>query len=297
MAIPDAQLETWEKLGSVTQSRNTYATIKGALEDKASPFSGRKFTVFLQGSYGNDTNVYRDSDVDVVIRLDSAFNHDLTRLDDQQRANFKGSHNDSDYGIPQFKADVTRWLVEKYGAAVHAGSKALTITGDGNRRDADVLPCISYRRYISFTDLSNQRYEEGILFRTTDGTHIVNYPKQHSANLTAKHQETAGWLKPMVRIVKNMRNRMLDNGLIEDGLAPSYYLEGLFYNIPAEYFAGSYSDAFVKTINWVINADRGKLVCANRQTFLIQDGSPVAWSPGDCTKFLNTLCAFWNNWK
>ena len=28
---------------------------------------------FLQGSYGNDTNVYADSDVDIVMKLDAIF--------------------------------------------------------------------------------------------------------------------------------------------------------------------------------------------------------------------------------
>lgn len=31
------------------------------------------FKVFLQGSYGNDTNIYAESDVDIAIRLDNCF--------------------------------------------------------------------------------------------------------------------------------------------------------------------------------------------------------------------------------
>ena len=63
-------------------------------------------------------------------------------------------------------------------------------------------------------------------------TSPVNYPKQHSDNLTQKHQETGQWLKPTIRIFKNMRTRMWQIGIIGDGVAPSYYIEGLLYNVP-----------------------------------------------------------------
>src|SRR5690606_967984 len=70
MPIPESQLETWSHQGSITQSSSTYNTIKSVLEDSATPYAGRNFKVFLQGSYGNDTNIYAESDVDIVIRLD-----------------------------------------------------------------------------------------------------------------------------------------------------------------------------------------------------------------------------------
>jgi len=67
MPIPESQLETWSKPGSVAQSRDTYATIKRALENTNATYASRNFEVFLQGSYGNDTNIFAESDVDVVM--------------------------------------------------------------------------------------------------------------------------------------------------------------------------------------------------------------------------------------
>jgi hypothetical protein len=64
MAIPESQLTTWSSQGSITQSANTYATIKLALESGDTTYAGKSYEIFLQGSYGNDTNVYADSDVD-----------------------------------------------------------------------------------------------------------------------------------------------------------------------------------------------------------------------------------------
>ena len=86
MPIPESQLERWSHQGSVTQSRNTYNSIKNVLEANSTPYSGKSFKVFLQGSYGNDTNIYAESDVDIVIRLDDCFYSDLDDLSEDEKA-------------------------------------------------------------------------------------------------------------------------------------------------------------------------------------------------------------------
>ena len=63
MAIAETQLHTWSHQGAVAQSRDTYATIRRALESDRTAYHGNDFKSFLQGSYGNDTNVYAESDV------------------------------------------------------------------------------------------------------------------------------------------------------------------------------------------------------------------------------------------
>jgi hypothetical protein len=52
----------------------------GLKNDSTSPYYPKDFKIFLQGSYKNDTNVYGDSDVDVVIRLDEIYYTDLDQL-------------------------------------------------------------------------------------------------------------------------------------------------------------------------------------------------------------------------
>ena len=61
------------QIGAQVTSKETYATVKLALESTYAGYADKKYNVFLQGSYGNDTNIYKESDVDVVIRLDSIF--------------------------------------------------------------------------------------------------------------------------------------------------------------------------------------------------------------------------------
>ena len=41
---------------------------------------------------------------------------------------------------------------------------------------------------------------------------------------------------------------MIEAKIIEDGLAPSYFIEGLMYNAPAEYFGGSNQANFIDVL-------------------------------------------------
>ncbi|MBX2888156.1 MAG: hypothetical protein KF829_05845 [Ferruginibacter sp.] len=67
MAISEAQLGTWSHQGSITNSANTGNSVKNAIASYKGFPEEVKFKVYLQGSYKNDTNVYEESDVDVVV--------------------------------------------------------------------------------------------------------------------------------------------------------------------------------------------------------------------------------------
>jgi hypothetical protein len=295
MAILESQLDTWSKTGASAQSRDTYASVKGVLEDTNSPYYPKTFVTRLQGSYANDTNVYRDSDVDVLIRLDSTFYHDAPTLPaDQQQLFEKTYPGVASYGLPQFKVQVADWLRTKYGSTVKVGSKAIFIPGNGTRRDCDVLPCARFKYYYRFTT-AGESFADGICFWLKDGTRVVNFPVQHSDNCTNKHQATSQWFKPTVRIYKNMRNCLVDRNLLKDGVAPSYFIEGMLWNVPVDKFGTSWEDTFVNTFNFLSAADRSSFKCANAIHPLLGT-SPVNWKADDCATFLNTLKILWNNW-
>jgi len=271
MPISESQLDTWSHQGSVPGSAATCEAIRNVLYACDSPFYSKLFTVFLQGSYGNDTNVYRDSDVDVVIRLDGTYYYDTTSLTEGAKASFAKSTTAATYGYDEFKADVLSWLQKKFGGAVVPGTKAIYIKGEGRRRDADVLVCAKYRRYRSDSNGNDENYDEGIAFFHTNGTRIYNFPTQHSDNCTTKHQGSSSWFKPTVRIYKNIRNRMVDENVIQQGIAPSYFVEGMLWNAPNSTYGTSYGNTFVATLNWLKVADKAKLVCANDLVYLVRD--------------------------
>src|SRR5206468_3663591 len=118
---------------------------------------------------------------------------------------FNKAYSDASYTLSEFKRDVIEQLTKKYGLMVGMGTKAVPITGTASRRDADVLVAAQHRRYYAFTSMLDQRYADGIYFFASNGTRIINFPKQHTENCTTKHQGTGQWFKPMVRVLKNMR--------------------------------------------------------------------------------------------
>jgi hypothetical protein len=90
-----------------------------------------------------------------------------------------------------------------------------------------------------------------------------------------------------------MRNCMVEKGYLKDGIAPSYFLEGLLYNVPSSEFGTSYEDTIVNSINWILKADRSKFVCANGLYFLCHPTSPVTWRSEHLQTYLDALVKFW----
>ena len=157
------------------------------------------------------------------------------------------------------------------GTDVSAGDKAIAVTANGSRRNADVIAVIQFRRYCRFKGIRDQSYSEGICFYSKEGDRIANYPRQHSANLTYKHQESSISLKPMVRILKNLRGKLMDDNLIKKDIAPSYYLESMLYNVPSGEYRSTYQDSFDSALRWIQeSADKSNLVCANEQYYLLR---------------------------
>lgn len=296
MAISEEQLATWAQIGAQVTSRDTYATVRRALVAENTGYHDKRYTVFLQGSYGNDTNIWKESDVDVVIRLDSVFTYDLGSLPPDQQHAFRAVHPDATYTQNEYRADVLMALRRSFGSAVAAGSKAVSIRASGNRRKADVLVATLHRKYWRYGGHADASYVDGISFHKGDGTRVANFPRQHRENLVAKNQTTNEWFKHIVRIFKNARQRLIDEGYIDDGCAPSYYIEGLLYNVPTHCFGNTYQDSVVACVNWLYEADRSALLCANQQYPLLDGDADVTWRSLNCKAFLDALIELWKRW-
>jgi hypothetical protein len=57
----------------------------------------------------------------------------------------------------------------------------------------------------------------------------------------------------------------------------------------------SYADTFVNSLNWLLETDRSKLVCAHMQRYLLGN-SNVQWNSTKCDQFLNALVKLWEEW-
>ena len=88
----------------------------------------------------------------------------------------------------------------------------------------------------------------------------------------------------------------MNDGIIDKTIAPSYFLEGLLYNVPDEKFGGSYQDTLVSCINWIREADRSKFVCANEQ-FILFGTWPETWPVAHYDQFMNAFVDYWKDWS
>jgi hypothetical protein len=284
MPISEKQLEVWSHIGSINQSSLTYNNVKDYLIAALPSFVIQNYTIFLQGSYANDTNIYAESDVDVVVQRNDHFYHERNAY----VARYAPIPSSIDH-----KNEILNILTKKFGGFVSVGDKAISISPYSGYRKVDVIPAYQYRNYYRFNNFS-EGYDEGISFFKNDGSQIVNYPRQHSQNLTRKHQATNGWFKPIIRIFKNLNAKLVDNRMLAQGTAPSYFIEGLLYNVANEHFKYSYQDCFCNIINWIQTAERDKFICANEQYYLLQDGFSITWQKENCKKFITSVIEFWN---
>jgi len=250
--------------------------------------SSFKYDIYLQGSYKNSTNISKSSDVDIVIELTSVYYPDLELLNEGQKSKYNSSRNSSNYKFAHFKSEVQKALVKEFGGKViHRADKGIKFLEHDNYCNADVIPCFTHKQFTMFESYSNSRINEGIEFITDSGTTIINYPHQHYNSLTTKSQSTSGKYKETVRMFKTLKEELIANQKINDGVAKSYYIENLLFNLHDDYFKGTYSERFKKILNKLVKDYNDSLVgnymCANNFQKLI---SSDTWSKNLLRQFL-----------
>jgi len=288
MGIPEPQLETWSHQGAVTTAKATHESIRNALDSYKWP-NGVDFEVYLQGSYKNDTNIRGNMDVDLVVQLNSSFYSNLS----EEQKRYLGL-SPASYGWNDFRSDVLSALKGYYGSlTITEGNKSIKVTAASGRLPADVVVCAQYREYRS---LNSYDYVEGMTFWTrNESRQVINYPKIHYDNGVKKHQNTNNQYKPTVRMFKNIRDYLEEKNYISKDLAPSYFLECLFYNVPNSNFYGRYQEVFCNIVNWLNNANLEDTVCQNGQLKLFGNTSEQ-WSVDNAKRLIQKLIELWNNW-
>ena len=202
MPIPESQLQTWSHQGAAQAAETTYRSIRTALEAYQWP-PDISYDLYLQGSYRNSTNIRGDSDVDIVLELESTFHLDVDTLSISQQQEVRDSYPGADYRWTAFREDTLQALREYYGSQfVRPGNKAINVTSSSGRLDADIVVCLTERHYTSTT-----RWDPGIVFWTTrDNRRIINFPKLHYDHGVAKSGLTHQRFKKTVRHVQEREN-------------------------------------------------------------------------------------------
>lgn len=237
-AFNEQALDTWRKPPSENEEQkisNAITMIKDAVKahDK---LKDKNIEFFIQGSYGNNTNVKLDSDIDVsVVLKDTVF------------CQYREGASNKDYGFTDsattysdYKSWVIEAMIKKLGnEQIIAGNKSIQIKSNSYHVHADVVPAFQFRNYRYEKNNNPNDFYEGIKFISSEGKEIINYPKRHIANGIAKNDNTLRRYKRTVRLFKRIRNKMIEDGIPVSGNIRSFLLECLLWNVPNNIFTTS----------------------------------------------------------
>lgn len=191
------------------------------------PLKTARLSVYAKGSYANNTNVRRDSDVDIVVECQDCVYFDYFPGQDPDVPS--GSAYTGIWTPALLRAEVTTAITKAFGSSsVDAtGNIALTVAAvAGSRPSIDVVPSFDYMRY---EDSQRAVSHRGSCVFPKSGSKIVNWPDQQLVNGRAKNQRTGSRYKNYVRALKNAENKLAKSGTIES--QPSYLMECLVWNV------------------------------------------------------------------
>lgn len=238
MRYTEETLESWISPLSQTEEQRVVNTIK-MINNAVTSYdrlSDCTMEIFAQGSYANNTNVRHNSDVDICVMLTSTV-----------FCNYVDGKTDTDYGYTtgsitysDYKSYVVDALKAKFGSnTVTVGNKSICINANSYHVNADVVPAFQYRDFKIVNSTDPKKYVEGIKFHARDGAVVINYPKNHINNGKQKNNDTHYEYKKLVRIMKHIRNNMVDDGKADSDKITSFLIECLVWNVPNSIITGS----------------------------------------------------------
>lgn len=235
---------------------NAVRAVKNALAASAK-LKGRGYRVILQGSYRNNTNTKGESDVDIGVVCSDTFFHHFP--EGMGRENF--GITPATYHYDQYKNEVGEALVSYFGQdKVHRGNKAFDVRETSYHVEADVAPFFEHRRYDK-----TGRYQEGVQL-TPDNKQppeVINWPEQHYENGVVKNKATGMRFKAMVRVLKSLRNEMLEKKIAAAEPAIGFLIECMVWNVPNGHFGSTlYSDDLKDILRYLYNATKSDEQCS-----------------------------------
>lgn len=282
MPIPDSVLGPWSHHYSGKASKLAHESLRKALSSFREWGEDMTYDVFLQGSYKNDTNLRSDSDVDLVVRLKARLRPRVARLPSSKLAQDQAhvlAHN----RWKSFRSQVLKALKSAYGAKpVKSGRKSLKIAKGKIPADADVVVTL--------------QHEDGIaLFLEDEHRWVVSCPQRHHSKGLKKERATGDRYKRTVRMFKVARNHLVKNGVLEHGLAPSYFVECLLSNVPNGLYKPSLGKAYDGIVKYLAAADLSGFMSQNGEREMF-GSSKELWSERRARRFIRALGQLWDDW-
>jgi hypothetical protein len=246
------RLSRWERPASDSEEamiERAARAVRGVMSGN-SWFVGEGVQIAPQGSYYNNTNVRRESDIDLravhpLIHVEYAENVA------QESANvvLQYSPSGKTFGevIAQMRHEMGREFAKRFGAlnVEVDGNKAICVRGvPESRAPLDVVPCFQLH-YVEWNSVVGQYFvTRGIAIYSRDGRVTFNFPDQHHDNGIQKRAGTQLRFKKNVRMLKHLRDELVAGGIINDEEVPSYLVECLVYRVEDHYFLVEADDRY-----------------------------------------------------
>ncbi len=148
-------LSAWIKPSSADEQKQqdrAERMIKDAI-DAHPAFADTSIAVYAKGSYANNTNVRRDSDVDIVVENRDCWYYDYLPAGIRPSASPFGTYS-GPWTPALWRAEVTKAMTNCFGSSDvdSSGEVALQVAAvAGSRPSADVVPSYAYQCYYSAT--------------------------------------------------------------------------------------------------------------------------------------------------
>lgn len=295
MTTREEILRAWSKKPSDSEQNRidrTERMIRDAILS-SEDYRVKNAKVFAKGSVKANTNIRAASDIDICVQADDVFFCDYP----EGKGNSDFNNHSVDYNFCEFRNNVEKSLINYFGSSSidMTGSKAIHInnTAYNSRIDADVVPAFEHRRY---SDDGN--YLEGIEIRSRKDVNskTINWPHHNYENNLYKHNNTSYRYRKMVRILKRIREAMLesDNNLNHD--AQSFLIESIVWNVPNDRFGfDNYEDDLRNVLDFLkLNLSSPELVKewgeVNELKYLFR--GPQKWTRTGALSFVNNCSNF-----
>jgi hypothetical protein len=244
MQVSDERINLWARPISETEEvkcQNALSEITNIIRDHF----GDDVQIIKQGSYRNRTNIRADSDVDIAIVHQNYYFPDISALSEADKARYEQNAMDASYEFSEFKADVHSVLSEAFGINTVRKNKCIRVEGNTYRVNADVVPAYNYKRFMTFNEVE----AEGIALLTDRSQdRVISFPDHHYKNGVAKNTATGHGYKAVVRVLKNVRNELIESGVMSMESMPSHFIEFLVWNFPNSYFNGDSNLAMTQKV-------------------------------------------------
>lgn len=239
----EAKLDQWRRPScddEVDQQERALRMVNEAIEGSRLADAGKR--VYAKGSYANNTNVRRDSDVDIAVDCHECMYYDSPNVIPAVSL----SRYSGEWTYSAWRQAVVAALEAKFPGAVDTSrSVAIHIPEvPGSRPNIDVVPGFHYRRY---TTADASAWPDGTKVFPKQGEAIINWPAQQLAKGRHKNDLTGRRYKDFVRVLKNAENQCAKRGDFDE--KPSFLMECLVYNVAnPTLMTGSLSQGFRATL-------------------------------------------------